>query len=192
MTVRQLWNRLLAIALAAFPLGVSIWTAFGWLYSAHAMLSAETAETRSHLHRYEALLARQDELEAVVLRSRHRARNHYWSGSTEAEADETLRIQLQSVIETAGAEVQQIEAPNNIWTGEQRAVELRVTLHATATELLETLYAVENYRPYLFVEDLYIRPLERRARSEQMPTALLQASMRIRGYLDASDAAGAR
>src|SRR5687767_589475 len=122
MTVRQLWNRLLALGLAVLPIGVAIWTAIGWLYGAHAMLSAEITQTRSNLRRYEALLAHQTEIEAAVERTRYRARSHYWSGATEADATETLQDKLRIVIDAAGAEVLQVEALESVRNAEHPAV----------------------------------------------------------------------
>jgi Type II secretion system (T2SS), protein M subtype b len=186
MTVRQLWNRLLALTLVALPLGLGLWTAAGVLYSAHAMLSTQTAETRTHLRRYEAMLARQQETESAVARSLYNGRNRYWSGSTEADAAETLQTQLRAAIDAAGAEIQQIEPPALEPDAEHPSVTLHVTLHATPTELLETLYAMESYRPYLFVDHLYVRAPEKRPRSEDSSEAVLQVSMDVRGYLEAT------
>ncbi len=186
MTVRQLWNRLLALALVALPLGFAIWTAGGVLYSAHAMLSTQTAATRANLQRYEAMLARQHETESAVARSLYKGRNRYWSGPTEADAAETLQTQLRAVIDAAGAEIQQIEPLASESDDEHPSVVLKVTLHATPTELLETLYAVEGYRPYLFVDHLYVRAPEKRPRAEESPETVLQVSMDVRGYLEAT------
>ena len=186
MTVRQLWNRLLALALVALPLGLGLWTAAGVLYSAHAMLTTQTAETRTNLQRYEAMLARQHETETAVARSLYKGRNRYWTGSTEADAAETLRTQLRAAIDAAGAEVQQIEPVASEADDEHPSVTLHVTLHATPTELLETLYAVESYRPYLFVDHLYVRAPEKRPRAEDSPEGVLQVSMDVRGYWEAT------
>jgi len=187
MTVRQLWNRLLALALVVLPLGFAIWTAGGVLYSAHAMLSAQTAETRTNLRRYEAMLARQQETESAVARSLYKGRNRYWSSSTEADAAETLQSQLRTVIDAAGAEVQQIEALASERDEGHPSVTLHVTLQATPTELLETLYSLESYRPYLFVDHLYVRAPEKRARAEQSSEAVLQVSMDVRGYVETTE-----
>lgn len=187
MTVKQLWNRLLALALAVVPLGLGIWTAVGWLYSAHAMLTTQTAETRLNLRRYETLLERENEIELAVERARYRARNHYWSGSTEAEATETMQNQLRTVIEAAGAELQGVEPLDPARNDEHPAINLHVTVQGTATELLETFYSLESYRPYLFLDQLYARALEKGARSDQAQERQLQASMDVRGYLDAAD-----
>ena len=184
MTVRQLWNRLLALALAVLPLCFGIWVAVGWLYSAHTMLSRQTAETRSNLRRYETLLEREKEIELAVERARFRARNHYWSGSTEAVAAETLQNQLRAVVETAGAELQQVEALDPARNDENPSVKLHVTVHGTPTEVLEALYSLESYRPYLFLDRLYVRALEKSKGAEQAQERLLQASMDVLGYVE--------
>ena len=184
MTVRQLWNRLLAVALATLPLGVAIWTAAGWLYNAHAMLSAETAQTRLNLRLYEATLARRHEIEPAFGRSRHSLRDHYWYRSAEAGPAETLQQQLRTVIDAAGGDVQKIEPLPAPQDEEHGAVNFRVTLHATATELLETLYSLESYRPYLFLDQLHVRVPEKRGRSRESEDALLQVSVDVRGYLE--------
>jgi hypothetical protein len=186
MTVRQLWNRLLAIGLAAFPLLIAIWVAIGWLYSTHVMLTAQIAETRLNLHRYEMLLTRQEEIESAVERSRYRARNHYWSGSSEPDIVATMANQLRTVMDAAGADVQEIEARDPVERDGYAGVTLHATVHATPTELLETLYSLESYRPYLFVDHLYVRALEKRARTAEAQEAILQASLDIRGYLEAT------
>jgi hypothetical protein len=188
MTVRQLWNRMLAIGLAALPLLIAIWVATGWLYSAHAMLTAQTAETRLTLRRYEMLLARQQEIESAVERARYRARNIYWSGSSEAEVVATIQNQLRTIIDAAGADVQEVEARPPVEHDGHTVVTLHTTVHASPTELLETLYSLESYRPYLFVDHLYVRALEKRTRAEQAQEAVLRASLELRGYLEATDA----
>jgi hypothetical protein len=139
------------------------------------------------LRRYETMLARENEIALAVERARYRARNHYWSGSTEADAAEALQSQLRTIIETAGAELQQVEALDIVGNDEHPAVNLHVTVHGTATELLETLYSLESYRPYLFLDRLYVRALEKNTRPAQAQERLLQASMNVRGYVEATD-----
>jgi len=186
MTVRQLWNRLLALALAVLPLGFAIWTVVGVVYNAHAMLSVQTAETRTNLRRYEAMIARQHETESAVSRSLYRGRNRYWSGQTEADATETVQTQLRTIVETAGAEIQQIEPIASKRNDEHPHVALHLKLNATSTELLETLYALESYRPYLFVDHLYVRGPEAKPLAEESSDVALQVSMDVRGYLEAT------
>jgi hypothetical protein len=177
---------MLAIILAALPICIAIWTAVGWLYNAHVMLSAEMVQTRLNLRRYEAALARQHEIEPAVARSEHSVRDHYWFASAEADAAETLQRQLRAVIDAAGGDVQQIEPIPTTSKDGHAALSLRVTLEATATELLETLYSIESYRPYLFLDRLHVRVLEKRARPGEAPDALLQASLDVRGYLESN------
>lgn len=184
MTVQQLWNRVLAVALAGLPICAVIWTVAAWLYDAHGMLSAEITQTRLRLHGYESMLERRPEIEAAVARSRHSGRNYYWAGSTEGGAAEELQQQLLSVIDAAGGIVQNVQTLAVTRNGSYTAVNLRVVLDASATELLETLYSIESNRPYLFLNQLHVRALGQRARTAQAPEAALQASLDVRGYLE--------
>src|SRR4029450_7647564 len=108
VTVQQLWNRVLAVALAGVPLCAVIWTVAVWLYDAHPLLSAEIIQTRTRLDDYESMLARRPEIEAAVARSRHNGGNYYWAGSTEQGGAEELQRQLLSVIDAAGGVVQEV------------------------------------------------------------------------------------
>ena len=184
MTVRQLWNRILAVALAGLPICAVIWTIAAWLYDAHGMLSAEITQTRLRLHAYESMLERRPETEAAVARSRHMGRNYYWAGSSGADASEELQRQLLSVIDAAGGSVQTIQPLPATRKDAGAAVNLRVVVDASATELLETLYSIESNRPYLFLNQLHVRVVGRRARTAQLPEAVLQVSLDVHGYLE--------
>ena len=186
MTVQQLWNRILALALAGLPLCAIVWTVAVWLYDAHAMLSAEIAQTRLRLHTYESMLERRPEIEAAVARSRHSGRNYYWTASTEGDPAEELQRQLQIVIDAAGGSVRNIQALPATRHDAYTAVNLRVVLDASATELLETLYSIESNRPYLFLDQLHVRALGQQARNDRAPEPALQASLDVRGYLGPS------
>ena len=184
MTVHQLWNRVLAVALAGVPLCAVIWTVAVWLHDAHAMLSAEITQTRLRLRGYESMLERRPEIEAAVVRSRHSGHYYYWAGSTEGGAAEELQRQLLSVIDAAGGSVRNVQTLPATRNDAYTTVNLRVVLDASATELLETLYSIESNRPYLFLNRLHVRALGQQARTAQAPEAVLQASLDVGGYLE--------
>ena len=181
MTVRELWNRMLALGLAIVPVCGLVAMAIFWLYDAHVVLSAEAAKTRLTLSTYETLLDRRVELEAAVARSSHATRNYFWPASIETGV-EPLEQQLRTVIETAGGRVQSLEPLGNARQGDYEAVTFRMTVDASATELLETLYALESNRPYLFIDQLHIRVLQERAIGR--PEAVLHATFNVRGYVE--------
>src|SRR5262245_42387360 len=184
MTVQQLWNRVLAIGLAALPLCAALWIAASWIYQTHAMLSAETMQTRQKLSEYVAMLKRRPEIGDAVMRAGHSGRNYYWSGSTEEGTIDELQQQLRTVIDAAGGRVKDIQTLPATRNDAYSAVNLRVTLDASATELLETLYSLESNRPYLFLDQLHIRAPEQRGNRAQGRDAVLQVSLDLRGYLE--------
>jgi general secretion pathway protein M len=184
VTVQQLWNRVLAVALAGLPLCAVIWTVAAWLYDAHSLLSAEITQTRLRLHAYESMLERRPEIEAALARSRHSGRNYYWAGPAEGGAAEELQRQLLSVIDAAGGSVQDVQTLPATRDGAYTAVNLRVVLDASATELLETLYSIESNRPYLFLNQVHVRALGRPPHTAQEQETALQASLDVRGYLE--------
>lgn len=187
MTVRRLWNRLLALVLVALPLFAATWVTGAWLRDAHAMMSAETARGRLTLQRYEDILERRPETERAVVRSSDNMRNYYWPGATAADAAAELQNQLATLIDAAGGEVRQFEVlaatVNEAHDEAHTAINLRVAVQATATQLLEALYSIERFRPYLFVDQLHVRTPDR-PRPAQAGEAVLQVSMDLHGYLE--------
>jgi hypothetical protein len=184
VTVQQLWNRILAVALAGVPLCAMIWMCAAWLYEAHEMLSAEIAQTQLRLRGYDTLIQHRLETQAAVDRSVRNGRNYYWLGSTEDVAAVEMQRRVLSSIAAAGGKILRVRILPAMRTGAHPAVNLRVTLEASDTALLETLYSLERDRPYLFLDQLYVRALDRSARTAQAAESVLQASMDVRGYFD--------
>jgi hypothetical protein len=183
VTVLQLWNRVLAIALAGLPLCAIVATVAVWLYDAHTLLSAEITQARERLRGYESMLERRTESAAALARVRHSGRNYYWDRSTGQGAAEELQRQLLRVINAAGANVESIQPLPATRDDTYTTVNLRVILDASATELLETLYSIEGNRPYMFLDRLHVRALGQPVRMAQAPEAMLHASLDVRGYL---------
>ena len=182
MTVQQLWNRVLAIALAGLPLCAIIATVAVWLYDAHALLSAEITQTRERLRGYESMVERRAESAAALERVRYSGRNYYWDRSPSQGAAEDLQQQLLKVINAAGANVESIQTLPAT-RDKDAAINLRVILDASATELSETLYSIESNRPYMFLDRLHVRASGQMGGTAQAPEAMLHASLDVRGYL---------
>jgi Type II secretion system (T2SS), protein M subtype b len=181
MTVHELWNRMLAVGLAVVPLCVLIGASIVWLYNAHVVLAAETAQAQMRLSAYEAMAGRRTELEIAVERSAHANGKYFWAASAETDGEDGLEEQLRGLIGSAGGRLQGLDPLPPTREGDYPAINFRVTLDASATELLETLYALESNRPYLFLDHLHIRVLPR---TNPRSDAVLHATFDVRGYLD--------
>ena len=192
MTVHRLWNRTLALGLAVLPLLAAFWVATAWLYDAHFVLAAQTARATGTLRQFEGILDQRAEIERATARSSYDTPNYYWRGASGGDAAAELQGQLTTLIDAVGGEAQHFELLAATTDDAGPAINLRLTLRATATQLIEALYSIDRFRPYLFVDQLHVKALDQRPRSAQAGEAMLHVSMDVHGYLEPPTGQGAQ
>lgn len=150
---RRLAVGLLAAAIVAVGAAVAIPV---WMF--HRYYDKVIAESSDRLERYRRVAAMRPELarQQEALRTKDLRRFFLRSGApafSAAEAQEALR----ALVESSGARLITMQAPNTKDDGRYRQVTVNVQMTATIFSLRRLLHAVESNTPYLFVDNLVVR-----------------------------------
>ena len=150
---RRLAIAILVVAVATLvaAIGIPVWMMHRWY-------DANFADTYDKLERYRRIAAMRPEvtLQLDALRNKDTRRFFLRPGAVAlsgAEAQEAVR----TLIEGAGARLISVQAPPAKEEGRYRQVSVNVQLIANIFALRKILHAVENYTPYLFVDNLLMR-----------------------------------
>ena len=151
-------SRRLAILLAVLAIAAIIAAIAGPVWMAHRWYDRNLAEATDKLERYRRVAAMRPEVskQLEALRNKDTRRFFLRSGAAAlsgAEAQEAIR----TLVEGAGARLISVQAPPAKDDGRYRQVTVNVQMTANIFALRKILHAIENYTPYLFVDNLLVR-----------------------------------
>jgi general secretion pathway protein M len=151
-------SRRLAILLAVLAIAAIIAAIAGPVWMAHRWYDRNLAEATDKLERYRRVAAMRPEVakQLDALRNKDTRRFFLRSGAAAlsgAEASEAIR----TLVEGAGARLISVQAPPAKDDGRYRQVTVNVQMTANIFALRKILHAIENYTPYLFVDNLLVR-----------------------------------
>ena len=151
-------SRRLAILLAVLALAAIIAAVAVPVWMAHRWYDHNLVESTDKLERYRRVAAMRPEVakQLDALRNKDTRRFFLRSGAAAlsgAEASEAIR----NLVEGAGARLISVQAPPAKDDGRYRQVTVNVQMTANIFALRKILHAIENYTPYLFVDNLLVR-----------------------------------
>jgi general secretion pathway protein M len=155
--------------LVLVPLLILAALALPWLERVGA-LDASIAVTEDQLLRYRRMVATLPTLRAELdkVKSNQEFKAFYFSAPTPALAGAELQQKVQDIVSTAqGRLISTQLLPEE--KGEQPArVRLRTQIQGSTDTLLQVLYKIEEFRPFLFVEQVSVRSSARPEQPEQV------------------------
>lgn len=167
MTVALSPNRICILCWGAILLVLVALTAAGalpWLNGVHE-LDDEIARLEDQRVRYQRLLRTLPVLESELrqVRSNQAVKAFYFEAQTSALAGALLQGRVQDIVKTAGARLISTQIlPSGGADQHPARVTIRTQMQCDTPELFDLLYAIEQARPFLFVDELSVRS---RARS---------------------------
>ena len=133
--------------------------ALPWLNSVSG-LDDEIARLEDQSARYQRLLRTLPVLETELrqVRSNQAVKAFYFEAQTPALAGALLQGRLQDIVKTAGARLISTQIlPSGGADQHPARVTIRTQMQCDTPELFELLYAIEQARPFLFVDELSVR-----------------------------------
>ena len=151
-------SRRLAILLAVLAIAAIIAAIAGPVWIAHRWYDRNLAEATDKLERYRRVAAMRPEVakQLDALRNKDTRRFFLRSGAAALSAAEAQQA-IQGLVEGAGARLISVQAPPAKDDGRYRQVTVNVQMTANIFALRKILHAIENYTPYLFVDNLLVR-----------------------------------
>jgi len=151
-------SRRLAILLAVLAIAAIIAAIAGPVWMAHRWYDRNLAEATDKLERYRRVAAMRPEVakQLDALRNKDTRRFFLRSGAAALSAAEAQQA-IQALVEGAGARLISVQAPPAKDDGRYRQVTVNVQMTANIFALRKILHAIENYTPYLFVDNLLVR-----------------------------------
>jgi len=151
-------SRRLAILLAVLALATIIAAIAGPVWMAHRWYDRNLAEATNKLERYRRVAAMRPEVakQLDALRNKDTRRFFLRSGAAALSSAEA-QAAIGTLVESAGARLISVQAPPAKEEGRYRQVTVNVQMTANIFALRKILHAIENYTPYLFVDNLLVR-----------------------------------
>jgi len=156
VTTGSVASRLTALLLLVAVLVVA-YALIGWpLQSAYQEALADIGDRRHALARLNAAQARDDVLAARLESGGDTTRSAIVLAETDSSAAALLQSHLQTLLETADAELTSIEALPSDDGGDYRAVRVRAQFTTGHDGLRQVLFALESGRPTVFLDNLTV------------------------------------
>jgi general secretion pathway protein M len=190
----SLASRLLAVALLGAVLLAGYALVVSPVIAAYQEVGQGIEQSQLLLQRYRSLAGERPQLSARLAELEQRAARAggYLKGSSDALAAAELQDQVRAIIEGAGGSLrstQILPASPIDATVPLRKAALRIQLGIDIEGLQKVLYDLETGQPYLFVDQLTIRPQRTRRRSSELEVEpVLDVSFEVFGYVRAAAA----
>ena len=160
MTIRPGLRRLLAVALLALLAAGVHATVTGPLLELYGGDRDRIAASQMAIPRYQQIGQRLQRLERQLaeLRSNPAGEAGYLEGDDEAMTGAALQLRLKQLLQREGGQLKSTQMLSGRDEGEVRRVALRGQIVTSAGVLQRVLYDLEAGSPYLFIDNLELRP----------------------------------
>jgi general secretion pathway protein M len=172
-------------ALVLLPIAMVLAIGAPW-WHLNKIFSEKIDTNEEQLVRYQGLVATLPALRAELERERANDafKAFYFDADTPALAGAQLQTEVQEMVRKAGARPISAQILPAAEDQQPPRVRVRVQLQASTEQLLDVLYQLEETRPFLFVDQMSIRSMTRRA------PALAARSRRVRQVRSSSQQVG--
>jgi general secretion pathway protein M len=156
--------------LIILPLTLVAGLAASWT-SMMGRLSTEIADREDQLARFRRMVRTLPELRAELdrVRADESFKSFYFDAPTAALAGAELQRLTQEIVTAANGRLLSTQILPEVPDERPPRVRVRTQIQGTTDTLLEILYAIEQARPFLFVEQISVRSSARPAQPERDP-----------------------
>lgn len=156
--------------LVILPLAAVTGLAASWM-STMGRLSTEIADREDQLARFRRMVLTLPELRAELdrVRADESFKSFYFDAPTAALAGAELQRLAQEMVTAANGRLLSTQILPEIPDERPPRVRMRTQIQGTTETLLEVLYALEQTRPFLFVDQISVRSSARPAEPERDP-----------------------
>jgi general secretion pathway protein M len=179
-------KRVLALSLL-FALLLGVYNvAIGPLLDSYANNRRSIDELRNAESRYAELGREAPEVQKQLetLRRESAATAGYLEGQNETFIAAALQDRLKTAVTQTGGQLRSTQVLSSAENTKSRRIAVRGSMSLTLAALQRVLYELESGSPYLFVDNLVVRPaVNPRAGGQADPDGLLEVSFDIYGYI---------
>ncbi len=182
LTPKQSKAAALALLALAIALAISSVALPLWLLNQRYDAAVEDAATR--LERYSRVVGMRDGLQKKAAEvAGLEANHHFLKSASPALAAAELQEQATIILDQNGGKLNSIQILPHKDDSAYRQVSVRLQLAAPLSAVKTMLYALESARPYLFVDDFFIKaPNSLAARNESATEPDLIVQFDLTGY----------
>ncbi len=143
---------------------------------------AQIAERRALLSRLEGIGAQQTSVQALVRRAEAAPQqSEFLAGANEGVANADLQTRLKAIAQAAGARLRSVRALPARTNQQVKFIGAQIEISGALRAIHQTVHAVENAKPYLFVAAAVIKPALQTSRPGNPEEPILDAQLDVIG-----------
>jgi general secretion pathway protein M len=179
-------SRALALALLLVT-AAGLFTALaGPLLSLHQRYRDSIEQSEDRLTRYKRIVAYKGALQQrlAIMQSRTASQDFYLRNTNPSLAAAGLQEQVKQIIATNGGTLLSTQIMPEHPEGQLVQITVKVAMRGGIDTMQKVFYALESARPFLFLDDVYVRAYSLR-RGNQMTVSEMEIRFDLSGYIRA-------